>query len=84
MLKKAKSIIQVVRAYGVKSYFFNYVCGIGPLGKQGTLYLDGNIFKKAVMTNFGHGETRHDTEEDESAGRCSVSYDLTFQVSLQC
>jgi len=62
----------------LENYFFNYICGIGPLGKQGTLYLAGNSYEKAIMTSFSQGETKVD------AAYNSCEYDIEFQVSIQC
>ena len=63
----------------IEAYFFNYIAGSGPLGKQGTLNLNGVEYKKAVMTSF-RGEPVKASEEDKSTAK----YEVQFKVSLQC
>jgi len=67
----------------IESYFFNYIAGVGPLGKQGTLNLNGNEFKKAIMTGFSQSDIKSNSNADGTGGS-NVYYDIEFQVSLQC
>jgi hypothetical protein len=56
----------------IDSYLANYL--IGPLGAQGTLNLDGNIYPLSVMTGV--------TNQEHIVGSCV--YTLTFLSSLKC
>lgn len=67
----------------IESYFFNFICGPGPLGKMGTLYLDGEIYKKVILTDFSQQLIRPNKGSD-GLGASTVYYDLSFILSIQC
>jgi hypothetical protein len=62
----------------LEAYIFNYMANCGPLGKKGTLDLNGNTYENAVMTSV---ESEAPTGGN---GSNSVKYTLGFKVSLQC
>lgn len=66
----------------IESYLHNYICGVGPLGKQGLLNLNGNIFENAIMVSLSQEESKGGCNGD-NLGK-STLYTVEFQVSLQC
>lgn len=67
----------------IESYFFNLICGPGPLGKLGALYLDGETYTKVIMTNFSQELIRGNKGSD-NAGASTTYYSLTFVTSVKC
>jgi len=71
----------------IEQYLFNYICGPGPLGKQGTLvWKDAsvtNTFRKAILTSVSQEQSIGGTNASGS-GAGVAKYSLEFQVSLQC
>jgi len=66
----------------IESYFYNVICGFGPLGKQGTLSLNNNVYNRAILTSFSH--TKIKSNSDSSGGASHAEFTMTFNVSLQC
>lgn len=66
----------------IESYFYNMICGFGPLGKQGTLYLNGNEYRFAILRNVSHDDIISNSDAD--GGASMVRYTVTFTVSVQC
>lgn len=56
----------------MEAYMVNYL--LGPLGKQGTLALAGNVFEDAILSNV----------TSEVAIGSLLKYNLEFMVSLRC
>jgi hypothetical protein len=66
-----------------EAYMFNYLCSCGPLGKIGTLFLNGNTYENVIMTGLNTG-TSNGGKDSEGNGSGTLLYDLQFQMSLQC
>lgn len=67
----------------LESYFFNFVAGSGPLGKKGTLYLNGYTYENVIMTAFAN-ENITSGSGPTGVGQSNAKYTVEFQTSVQC